>query len=36
MVNDEMVLLTATASQVPFGSPRTITLRVEKLNNVFK
>jgi hypothetical protein len=36
MVNDQMVLLAATDSQVPFGRPRTITLRVEKLDNVFK
>jgi len=36
MVGDQMVLLAATDSQVPFGNPRTVTLRVEKVDNVFK
>lgn len=36
MVGEEMVLLAATDSQVPFGNPRTVTLRVEKVDNVFK
>lgn len=35
-VDEQYIILTATDNQVPYGSPRTLTFRIEKTDEVFK
>lgn len=35
-IDEQYIILTATDNQLPYGSPRTLTFRVEKVDEVFK